>query len=119
MMRIRSAAVEGRFYPSTKSRIFDQIMDIEQSGRYPDPAISPSQVFGAVLPHAGHIYSGYQTIPFFQLIRRHRIFPDTFVIVHLLPFPAGDNGVMPNCIAAFIATTIHSWLSKLIIGYTL
>ena len=81
-MRKRSAAVEGRFYPSTKSRIFDQIMDIEQSGRYPEPDLSPSKVFGAVLPHAGHLYSGYQTIPFFQLIRRHRLFPDTFVIVH-------------------------------------
>jgi AmmeMemoRadiSam system protein B len=81
-MRIRSAAVEGRFYPSTKSRIFDQIMEIEHSGRYPEPDLSPKKVFGAVLPHAGHIYSGYQTIPFFQLIRRHRIFPDTFVIVH-------------------------------------
>ena len=81
-MRTRSTAVEGRFYPSTKSRIFDQIMDIEQSGRYPEPDLSPSKVFGAVLPHAGHLYSGYQTIPFFQLIRRHRLFPDTFVIVH-------------------------------------
>jgi len=81
-MRTRSAAVEGRFYPSTKSRIFDQIMDIEQSGRYPEPDLSPGKIFGAVLPHAGHIYSGYQTIPFFQLIRRHRLFPDTFIIVH-------------------------------------
>lgn len=81
-MRTRSAAVEGRFYPSTKSRIFDQIMEIEQSGRYPEPEFSPKRIFGAVLPHAGHIYSGYQTIPFFQLIRRHRLFPDTFVIVH-------------------------------------
>ena len=81
-MRTRSAAVEGRFYPSTKSRIFDQIMDIEQSGRYPEPDLSPDKVFGAVLPHAGHIYSGYQTIPFFQLIRRHSLYPETFIIVH-------------------------------------
>ena len=81
-MRTRSAAVEGRFYPSTKSRIFDQIMEIEQSGRYPEPEFSPERIFGAVLPHAGHIYSGYQTIPFFQLLRRHRLFPDTFVILH-------------------------------------
>jgi AmmeMemoRadiSam system protein B len=81
-MRTRNAAVEGRFYPSTKNRIFDQIMDIEQSGRYPEPEVSTKKVYGAVLPHAGHIYSGYQTIPFFQLIRRHRLFPDTFVIVH-------------------------------------
>lgn len=81
-MRTRSASVEGRFYPSTKSRIFDQIMDIEQSGRYPEPDLSPDRIFGAVLPHAGHLYSGYQTIPFFQLLRRHSLFPDTFVIVH-------------------------------------
>jgi MEMO1 family protein len=81
-MKTRHATVEGRFYPSTKNRIFDQIMKIEQSGRYSEPDLSPDQVYGAVLPHAGHLYSGYQTIPFFQLIRRHRIFPDTFVIVH-------------------------------------
>jgi AmmeMemoRadiSam system protein B len=81
-MSIRKAAVQGRFYPSTRDRIFDQIYEIEQSGKYPEPDISPNQVFGGVLPHAGHLYSGYQTLPFFQLIRRHRIFPDTFVIVH-------------------------------------
>lgn len=81
-MRTRNAAVEGRFYPSTKSRIFDQIMALEKSDKYPEPDLSPREVFGAILPHAGHIYSGYQTIPFFQLIRRHRLFPDTFVIVH-------------------------------------
>lgn len=81
-MKTRSTVVEGRFYPSTKNRIFDQIMAIEQTGRYPEPELSPSKVFGAVLPHAGHLYSGYQTIPFFQLIRRHRLYPDTFVIIH-------------------------------------
>ena len=81
-MNVRKAVMEGRFYPSTSDRIFDQIMGIEQSQRYPEPEISPERVFGAVLPHAGHIYSGYQTIPFFQLIRRHGLFPDTFVIVH-------------------------------------
>jgi len=81
-MSTRKAAVEGRFYPSTRSRIFDQITEIEHSGKYPEPDISPNKIFGAVLPHAGHIYSGYQTLPFFQLIRRHRIFPETFIIVH-------------------------------------
>jgi len=103
-MRIRSAAVEGRFYPSTKNRIFDQIMEIEQSGRYPEPDLSPETVYGAVLPHAGHIYSGYQTIPFFQLIRRHRIFPETFIIVHPnhsghgLPISIDDSSIWTNAI---------------------
>ena len=96
--------MEGRFYPSTKSRIFDQIMDIEPSGRYAEPDLSPKQVFGAVLPHAGHLYSGYQTIPFFQLIRRHRIFPDTFVIVHPnhaghgIPLAIDESSIWSNSI---------------------
>lgn len=81
-MNTRKASVEGRFYPSTKSRIFDQIKEIEKSGRYPEPDLSPRAVYGAVLPHAGHIYSGYQTIPFFQLIERHRLYADTYVILH-------------------------------------
>ena len=101
---MRSAAVEGRFYPSTKSRVFDQILEIEQSGRYAEPDLSPDQVFGAILPHAGHLYSGYQTIPFFQLIRRHRIFPDTFVIVHPnhtghgLPLAIDESSIWSNSI---------------------
>lgn len=79
-------------------------MEIEQSGRYPEPDLSPNKVFGAVLPHAGHLYSGYQTIPFFQLIRRHRFFPETFVIVHPnhsghgLPLSIDDSIVWANSI---------------------
>lgn len=81
-MTTRNAVVEGRFYPSTKNRIFDQIREIEKAGRYPDIEVSPKRIYGAVLPHAGHIYSGYQTIPFFQLMTRLGIFPETFIIVH-------------------------------------
>lgn len=118
-MRTRSAAVEGRFYPSTRSRIFDQIMEIEQSGRYPEPEISPKKVFGAVLPHAGHIYSGYQTIPFFQLIRRHRIFPETFIIVHPnhsgygLPLSIDDSVVWANSIGEVPVDTEFSTAMEL------
>lgn len=81
-MSIRQAAVEGRFYPSTRNSIFKQIEEIEQSYRYPEPDLSPSKVYGAVLPHAGHMYSGYQTIPFFQLLQKQLFFPETYVIVH-------------------------------------
>ncbi|MEN8226835.1 MAG: AmmeMemoRadiSam system protein B [Bacteroidota bacterium] len=81
-MKIRNAVVEGRFYPSTKNRIFEQIRKIEASNRYPLKELFPVKVFGAVLPHAGHIYSGYQTIPFFNLINRLEIAPETFIIVH-------------------------------------
>lgn len=81
-MNIRKSAVEGRFYPSTKDGILDQIREIESRGKYPAVNLRPTRIFGAILPHAGHIYSGYQTVPFFQLTRRLNMFPDTFVIVH-------------------------------------
>jgi AmmeMemoRadiSam system protein B len=81
-MTTRRAAVEGRFYPSGRSRIFDQIREIEKAQRYIETDLVAHRIFGAVLPHAGHIYSGYQTIPFFNLLNRMGLTPDTFVIVH-------------------------------------
>jgi AmmeMemoRadiSam system protein B len=81
-MRTRSAAVEGRFYPSSKNRILGQIKDIEKEDRFSYSGTEPFRIFGAVLPHAGHIYSGYQTVPFFQLLKKMEVYPDTFVIVH-------------------------------------
>ncbi len=81
-MKIRNAVVEGRFYPSSQQQIFGQIGEIETKARYPEPDIEPARIFGAVLPHAGHIYSGHQTVPFFKLLQRMAIHPETFVIVH-------------------------------------
>ncbi len=81
-MRTRNPAVEGRFYPYSKDQIFGQIRDIEKRQLYPEIDIDPIRIFGAVLPHAGHLYSGYQTIPFFHLLNKLELYPDTFVIVH-------------------------------------
>jgi len=81
-MKTRNPAVEGRFYPSSKQKIFGQIREIENEFRYPLPDPDPGQLFGAVLPHAGHTYSGHQTVPFFQLLQKRKLYPETFVIVH-------------------------------------
>jgi AmmeMemoRadiSam system protein B len=81
-MRTRNPAVEGRFYPSSKDQIFKQIRDMEKRHLYPEILIDPIRIFGAVLPHAGHLYSGHQTIPFFHLLNKMELYPDTFVIVH-------------------------------------
>jgi AmmeMemoRadiSam system protein B len=103
-MKTREAVVEGRFYPSTKNRIFEQLREIELTGKYQVPQIEPVKIFGAVLPHAGHVYSGYQTIPFFQLIRKLQYFPETFIIVHPnhtgqgLPIALADAEIWKNSI---------------------
>ncbi len=81
-MRTRNPAVEGRFYSHSKDQIFEQIRDMEKRQRYPEIDIDPVLIFGAVLPHAGHTYSGYQTIPFFHLLAKLELYPETFVIVH-------------------------------------
>jgi len=96
--------VEGRFYPSTKNKIFEQIKNMEAASRYPLGELWPERILGAVLPHAGHFYSGYQTIPFFQLMKRLRKYPDTFIIIHPnhsgfgLPVAIDDAEVWSNSI---------------------
>lgn len=81
MNTTRQPYVEGRFYPTTRERMFDQIRQIERQERY-HPVLTADHLIGAVLPHAGHVYSGYQTIPFFHLLLRKPELPDTLVIVH-------------------------------------
>jgi len=81
-MKIRLPAVEGRFYPALESEIAHLIGDIESSGRYPIFENPDAKVIGSVLPHAGYIYSGYQTVPFFRYLTNRKICPDTFVIIH-------------------------------------
>ncbi len=81
-MKVRQPAVEGRFYPSTRSGIFDQIRLIEEEGRYPLPEITPAHIYGGIIPHAGHVYSGHQTVPFFKLLQGRKQQTQTYIIVH-------------------------------------
>jgi AmmeMemoRadiSam system protein B len=103
-MKKRAAAVEGRFYPSTRAKIFGQIKRIEQEARYEPEVLEIKQILGAVLPHAGHLYSGHQTVPFFKILSQLTILPDTFIIVHPnhrglgAPIAIDDSDVWANAI---------------------
>jgi AmmeMemoRadiSam system protein B len=79
---IREANFAGRFYPDSKESIFDLIRKIENERRYPFSYDKPGTIIGAVLPHAGHIYSGHQTIPFFKYLIQEKIIPETIVILN-------------------------------------
>lgn len=79
---IRNPAVEGRFYPANRDAIFQLISEIERQARYAEPDVLPGEVIGAVLPHAGHIYSGHQTLPFLKLLWKNNLLPDTFIILN-------------------------------------
>lgn len=79
---IRNASFQGRFYPGTKSAIFQLIEEIGQRERYNIPSDLQGRIIGAVLPHAAHMYSGYQTVPFFKYLEHTGIVPDTIVILN-------------------------------------
>lgn len=78
---IRQAITEGQFYSADKETVFRTITQIEKKSKYTIPE-GDEAVIGGVLPHAGHIYSGYQTVPFFRYLKEHHIVPDTFIILH-------------------------------------
>jgi hypothetical protein len=82
-MKIRQAAVSGRFYPADKKStdelirqlILSELSKINyESAKY--------HIIGAVLPHAGYIYSGATAVHFFEILRKSGQVPDTFVIIN-------------------------------------
>jgi len=79
---IREPAVEGKFYGGNRKAVFQLIEEIERKNRYDDPDQERGRTIGAVLPHAGHFYSGWQTIPFFRYLLKREEIPETFVIIN-------------------------------------
>ena len=84
-VKIRKPNVSGQFYPGEAEEIrhlFNVIRDRER--RNLNYNLPVKKIFGAVLPHAGHIYSGYQTLHFFELLNRSGLEFDTWVVIHPL-----------------------------------
>lgn len=80
---VRKAFVAGKFYPSTASGISELIENIKSREKNAiDFGLSNKQIIGAVLPHAGHVFSGYQAIHFFEILASGTQEIETFVIVH-------------------------------------
>lgn len=79
---IRKAFYAGQFYPDSREAMFELIEKIEQHEKQPSTAEISGSAIGAVLPHAGHIYSGHQTLPFFKFLSVNQIVPETFIILN-------------------------------------
>lgn len=82
-MNVRTAKVAGAFYPGTENeidRLVRQIRETE-SDRI-DYSYAGKDIIGCVVPHAGYIYSGYEAIHFFEIIRRSPVKYDTFIIIN-------------------------------------
>lgn len=83
IMKIREAKVAGKFYPASENEIRHQLDHIkakeEKSIAY---ELANHQIAGGVVPHAGHMFSGYEAVHFFEILSRAKIKPETIVIVN-------------------------------------
>lgn len=82
-MKTRQAAVAGKFYPGTKeeiSRQLDKILQKEEP--FIDFSLSNKKIIGAVVPHAGYMYSAYQALHFFEILKHSKQQFDTFIIIN-------------------------------------
>lgn len=82
-MKIRRPAVAGRFYPGSEKEIRQQLSEILQKEKASiDISLAEKNILGAVLPHAGYMFSAYQAIHFFEILKNSKQQFDTFIIVN-------------------------------------
>ncbi len=82
-MRIRKPAVSGKFYPANPRDLRNLIQKIYESEKASiTTELSNYKIIGALIPHAGYIYSGYQAVHFFEILRHSKQKFDTFVIIN-------------------------------------
>jgi len=82
-MKIRKAAFAGRFYPAHKKeliKLYEHILLSEKSKI--DYSLANQTIIGGIVPHAGFMYSGYQAIHFFEILKNYPKKIDTIIIVN-------------------------------------
>ncbi len=80
---IRKAAVAGKFYPSNEKELRSLIAQVALAERNNiNYSLANNNIIGAVIPHAGYIFSAYQAIHFFELLKQGKEVFDTIVIVN-------------------------------------
>ncbi len=97
-MKIRKAAHIGKFYPAHKKdliKLYESILLSEKMKI--DYGLAKSDLIGAIVPHAGFIYSGYQAIHFFEILKNHPKKLDTIIIINPNHSGYGDPVSLDEC----------------------
>jgi AmmeMemoRadiSam system protein B len=82
-MNVRTAKVAGAFYPGSSSEIHglvDRILDSEK-GKI-DYSLAQLRIIGCVVPHAGYIFSAYEAVHFFEILKSSGTQYNTFIIIN-------------------------------------
>ncbi len=82
-MKIRKAAVAGRFYPSNKKELSDLLKKITKIEKTKiETKLAEKNIIGGVVPHAGYMFSAYQAVHFFEILHLSENKFDTFIIIN-------------------------------------
>ncbi len=82
-MTVRKATVAGAFYPGSAEGIHNLIDRIlEEEKPKINYKFARENLIGCVVPHAGYIYSAYEAVHFFEIVRKSGIRYDTFIIIN-------------------------------------
>ncbi len=82
-MKIRKPYVAGKFYPSDKTELLNLIGRIQETEiDLIKLNLAKNKILGGIVPHAGYIYSAYQAVHFFEILKAAQQKFDTFVIVN-------------------------------------
>jgi AmmeMemoRadiSam system protein B len=82
-MLTRPPVVAGSFYPGTKKEI-DSLLDriFLHEKQHIQTSLSAEDLIGAVVPHAGYIFSAYEAVHVFEIISKSKVKYDTFFIIN-------------------------------------
>jgi AmmeMemoRadiSam system protein B len=82
-MNIREPAVAGTFYPGNGKEIKNLIQKIyhEESPEI-NTRLAEKRIIGAIVPHAGYVYSGYEAVHVFAILHLSRQVFDTVIIIN-------------------------------------
>lgn len=82
-MKVRNPVFAGRFYPSNKNdiaSIYESVLKIEKSKI--NYTLADKKLIGAVMPHAGFMYCGYQAIHVLEILKSLKNKPETIIIIN-------------------------------------
>ena len=82
-MKIRKPHVVGKFYPSDNTELRNLISKIRDTeSDLIKLNLAKNKIIGGIVPHAGYIYSAYQAVHFFEILKASEQQFDTFVIIN-------------------------------------
>ncbi|MFO7828194.1 MAG: AmmeMemoRadiSam system protein B [Bacteroidales bacterium] len=82
-MSTRKSVVAGKFYPAEKDEVIHQIEEIrEKELSQINLKFKNNTIIGGVVPHAGYMFSAYQAIHFFEIVKQSQTKYETVVIIN-------------------------------------